>query len=315
MNKQLYGDLLEMNSDLMKLEAVRYQFITAECQLRNEIKEKQEINFSGVKGKCKGAGIAVTIYVGVLLLLATIVCHLWVDWFVILIGAAICFALWNSKKAIAILGGMASVAGFAYLIKAFVVDTLIKAVKVGNYVAIIVLTVATVILIATIVLSNRLYVKKANERIQVQNMDIREMNARLYDEINTLLGEEERITLRIQKRLVSNGGFYPDKYAFVDAANFFVAQMEKINGEYTMQQLIDRWEKEKDREYQRKIDEEKRQHRIFVAKSLNDVKDYMNQITQNQETMKMQLHFSNVMSLYNIGQISAIRNQVYLMNQ
>lgn len=308
MNEQLLENLKIMEKSLQELNLVRAEFVKAEREIRTEIREKHEIDFSGTKGKAKGIGIAVAIYVIVLLLLATAVCHLWVDWLIILVGAAVCFSLWNSKKGIAIISGLLAVAGFVYLIKAFVVDTLIRAVKVGNYTALIILMVLTALLFVAIILLNRLYVKKANESIRVQNIDIRAMNEILYNRIDNLDSKEKEILNRIGPMLNSKGGFYPDAYAFEEAATFFVNKLVDFQKEYSMEKLIDMWEKEQDREYQRRRDEEERLHRIFIANSLNDVKNYLNQITDNQEIMQRQLHFNNIMNLYNICQLSAIRD-------
>lgn len=308
MNEQLLENIKEMESNLRELDSVRTEFVRAERELRTEIREKHEMDFSGTKGKAKGVGIAVAIYTGVLLLLATAICHLWVDWFIIIVGAAVCFSLWNSKKGIALVGGILSAAGFIYLIKAFVVDTLIRAVNVGNYTALIFLAVLTALLFVTIVLLNRLYVKKANESIQAQNIDIRAMNEILYTKIDDLYLKENEILNKIKPMLNSNGGFYPDEYAFVDAAAFFINQLKNKTMTYTMKELIHSWEEMEEKEYRRRIDEEERQHRIFIANSLNDVKNYLNQITENQEIMQRQLHFNNIMNLYNICQLSAIKD-------
>ena len=77
-----------------------------------------------------------------------------------------------------------------------------------------------------------------------------------------------------------------------------------------MKELVDIWEREQWKNYQRQIDEEERLHRMYVVQSMNDMNDYLNQISQNQETIKKQIHFSNMMNLYRICQISAIQDQL-----
>lgn len=278
------------------------QRTSLESQIREQAQEKVELSFDGKKGKAKLMGIAIGCYILVYLLLATIVQQMLGTWIVIAIAAVITFVSLNKHPVIAGIAGMITVLMMGYMIFYCVIIPTVNAFATGNIPGIVITLAMAVILILMIYLINHKMVRDKNNKIREANYEIMVNNANVVNQLKVLYSRAMELDKALRSQLTP-GGFYPQAYAYEQAAESFVRYIK--NMEYgtpvTMQFLIEKYEN--DVHKQQEV-----QHWRTVESKLQRMEDlityYGDNILQNQEEMQRSLRLQNIISLNMASQLT-----------
>ena len=219
------------------------QRTSLESQIREQAQEKVELSFDGKKGKAKLMGIAIGCYILVYLLLATIVQQMLGTWIVIAIAAVITFVSLNKHSVIAGIAGIITVLMMGYMIFYCVIIPTVNAFATGNIPGIVITLAMAAILILMIYLINHKMVRDKNNKIREANYEIMVNNANVVNQLKVLYSRAMELDKALRSQLTP-GGFYPQAYAYEQAAESFVRYIK--NMEYgtpvTMQFLIEKYE-------------------------------------------------------------------------
>ncbi len=278
------------------------QRTSLESQIREQAQEKVELSFDGKKGKAKLMGIAIGCYILVYLLLATIVQQMLGTWIVIAIAAVITFVSLNKHPVIAGIAGIITVLMMGYMIFYCVIIPTVNAFATGNIPGIVITLAMAAILILMIYLINHKMVRDKNNKIREANYEIMVNNANVVNQLKVLYSRAMELNKALRSQLTP-GGFYPQAYAYEQAAESFVRYIK--NMEYgtpvTMQFLIEKYEN--DVHKQQEV-----QHWRTVESKLQRMEDlityYGDNILQNQEEMKRSLRLQNIISLNMASQLT-----------
>ena len=278
------------------------QRTSQESQIREQAQEKVELSFDGKKGKAKLMGIAIGCYILVYLLLATIVQQMLGTWIVIAIAAVITFVSLNKHPVIAGIAGIITVLMMGYMIFYCVIIPTVNAFATGNIPGIVITLAMAAILILMIYLINHKMVRDKNNKIREANYEIMVNNANVVNQLKVLYSRAMELDKALRSQLTP-GGFYPQAYAYEQAAESFVRYIK--NMEYgtpvTMQFLIEKYEN--DVHKQQEV-----QHWRTVESKLQRMEDlityYGDNILQNQEEMKRSLRLQNIISLNMASQLT-----------
>lgn len=278
------------------------QRTSLESQIREQAQEKVELSFDGKKGKAKLMGIAIGCYILVYLLLATIVQQMLGTWIVIAIAAVITFVSLNKHPVIAGIAGIITVLMMGYMIFYCVIIPTVNAFATGNIPGIVITLAMAVILILMIYLINHKMVRDKNNKIREANYEIMVNNANVVNQLKVLYSRAMELDKALRSQLTP-GGFYPQAYAYEQAAESFVRYIK--NMEYgtpvTMQFLIEKYEN--DVHKQQEV-----QHWRTVESKLQRMEDlityYGDNILQNQEEMQRSLRLQNIISLNMASQLT-----------
>lgn len=278
------------------------QRTSLESQIREQAQEKVELSFDGKKGKAKLMGIAIGCYILVYLLLATIVQQMLGTWIVIAIAAVITFVSLNKHSVIAGIAGIITVLMMGYMIFYCVIIPTVNAFATGNIPGIVITLAMAAILILMIYLINHKMVRDKNNKIREANYEIMVNNANVVNQLKVLYSRAMELDKALRSQLTP-GGFYPQAYAYEQAAESFVRYIK--NMEYgtpvTMQFLIEKYEN--DVHKQQEV-----QHWRTVESKLQRMEDlityYGDNILQNQEEMKRSLRLQNIISLNMASQLT-----------
>lgn len=278
------------------------QRTSLESQIREQAQEKVELSFDGKKGKAKLMGIAIGCYILVYLLLATIVQQMLGTWIVIAIAAVITFVSLNKHSVIAGIAGIITVLMMGYMIFYCVIIPTVNAFATGNIPGIVITLAMAAILILMIYLINHKMVRDKNNKIREANHEIMVNNANVVNQLKVLYSRAMELDKALRSQLTP-GGFYPQAYAYEQAAESFVRYIK--NMEYgtpvTMQFLIEKYEN--DVHKQQEV-----QHWRTVESKLQRMEDlityYGDNILQNQEEMKRSLRLQNIISLNMASQLT-----------
>ena len=278
------------------------QRTSLESQIREQAQEKVELSFDGKKGKAKLMGIAIGCYILVYLLLATIVQQMLGTWIVIAIAAVITFVSLNKHPVIAGIAGIITVLMMGYMIFYCVIIPTVNAFATGNIPGIVITLAMAAILILMIYLINHKMVRDKNNKIREANYEIMVNNANVVNQLKVLYSRAMELDKALRSQLTP-GGFYPQAYAYEQAAEFFVRYIK--NMEYgtpvTMQFLIEKYEN--DVHKQQEV-----QHWRTVESKLQRMEDlityYGDNILQNQEEMQRSLRLQNIISLNMASQLT-----------
>ncbi len=278
------------------------QRTSLESQIREQAQEKVELSFDGKKGKAKLMGIAIGCYILVYLLLATIVQQMLGTWIVIAIAAVITFVSLNKHPVIAGIAGIITVLMMGYMIFYCVIIPTVNAFATGNIPGIVITLAMAAILILMIYLINHKMVRDKNNKIREANYEIMVNNANVVNQLKVLYSRAMELDKALRSQLTP-GGFYPQAYAYEQAAESFVRYIK--NMEYgtpvTMQFLIEKYEN--DVHKQQEV-----QHWRTVESKLQRMEDlityYGDNILQNQEEMKRSLRLQNIISLNMASQLT-----------
>lgn len=278
------------------------QRTSLESQIREQAQEKVELSFDGKKGKAKLMGIAIGCYILVYLLLATIVQQMLGTWIVIAIAAVITFVSLNKHPVIAGIAGIITVLIMGYMIFYCVIIPTVNAFATGNIPGIVITLAMAAILILMIYLINHKMVRDKNNKIREANYEIMVNNANVVNQLKVLYSRAMELDKDLRSQLTP-GGFYPQAYAYEQAAESFVRYIK--NMEYgtpvTMQFLIEKYEN--DVHKQQEV-----QHWRTVESKLQRMEDlityYGDNILQNQEEMKRSLRLQNIISLNMASQLT-----------
>ncbi len=278
------------------------QRTSLESQIREQAQEKVELSFDGKKGKAKLMGIAIGCYILVYLLLATIVQQMLGTWIVIAIAAVITFVSLNKHPVIAGIAGIITVLMMGYMIFYCVIIPTVNAFATGNIPGIVITLAMAAILILMIYLINHKMVRDKNNKIREANYEIMVNNANVVNQLKVLYSRAMELDKALRNQLTP-GGFYPQAYAYEQAAESFVRYIK--NMEYgtpvTMQFLIEKYEN--DVHKQQEV-----QHWRTVESKLQRMEDlityYGDNILQNQEEMKRSLRLQNIISLNMASQLT-----------
>lgn len=278
------------------------QRTSLESQIREQAQEKVELSFDGKKGKAKLMGIAIGCYILVYLLLATIVQQMLGTWIFIAIAAVITFVSLNKHPVIAGIAGIITVLMMGYMIFYCVIIPTVNAFATGNIPGIVITLAMAAILILMIYLINHKMVRDKNNKIREANYEIMVNNANVVNQLKVLYSRAMELDKALRSQLTP-GGFYPQAYAYEQAAESFVRYIK--NMEYgtpvTMQFLIEKYEN--DVHKQQEV-----QHWRTVESKLQRMEDlityYGDNILQNQEEMKRSLRLQNIISLNMASQLT-----------
>ena len=278
------------------------QRTSLESQIREQAQEKVELSFDGKKGKAKLMGIAIGCYILVYLLFATIVQQMLGTWIVIAIAAVITFVSLNKHPVIAGIAGIITVLMMGYMIFYCVIIPTVNAFATGNIPGIVITLAMAAILILMIYLINHKMVRDKNNKIREANYEIMVNNANVVNQLKVLYSRAMELDKALRSQLTP-GGFYPQAYAYEQAAESFVRYIK--NMEYgtpvTMQFLIEKYEN--DVHKQQEV-----QHWRTVESKLQRMEDlityYGDNILQNQEEMKRSLRLQNIISLNMASQLT-----------
>lgn len=278
------------------------QRTSLESQIREQAQEKVELSFDGKKGKAKLMGIAIGCYILVYLLLATIVQQMLGTWIVIAIAAVITFVSLNKHPVIAGIAGIITVLMMGYMIFYCVIIPTVNAFATGNIPGIVITLAMAAILILMIYLINHKMVRDKNNKIREANYEIMVNNANVVNQLKVLYSRAMELDKALRSQLTP-GGFYPQAYAYEQAAESFVRYIK--NMEYgtpvTMQFLIEKYEN--DVHKQQEV-----QHWRTVESKLQRMEDlityYGDNILQNQEEMQRSLRLQNIISLNMASQLT-----------
>ena len=278
------------------------QRTSLESQIREQAQEKVELSFDGKKGKAKLMGIAIGCYILVYLLLATIVQQMLGTWIIIAIAAVITFVSLNKHPVIAGIAGIITVLMMGYMIFYCVIIPTVNAFATGNIPGIVITLAMAAILILMIYLINHKMVRDKNNKIREANYEIMVNNANVVNQLKVLYSRAMELDKALRSQLTP-GGFYPQAYAYEQAAESFVRYIK--NMEYgtpvTMQFLIEKYEN--DVHKQQEV-----QHWRTVESKLQRMEDrityYGDNILQNQEEMKRSLRLQNIISLNMASQLT-----------
>lgn len=278
------------------------QRTSLESQIREQAQEKVELSFGGKKGKAKLMGIAIGCYILVYLLLATIVQQMLGTWIVIAIAAVITFVSLNKHPVIAGIAGIITVLMMGYMIFYCVIIPTVNAFATGNIPGIVITLAMAAILILMIYLINHKMVRDKNNKIREANYEIMVNNANVVNQLKVLYSRAMELDKALRSQLTP-GGFYPQAYAYEQAAESFVRYIK--NMEYgtpvTMQFLIEKYEN--DVHKQQEV-----QHWRTVESKLQRMEDlityYGDNILQNQEEMQRSLRLQNIISLNMASQLT-----------
>ncbi len=278
------------------------QRTSLESQIREQAQEKVELSFDGKKGKAKLMGIAIGCYILVYLLLATIVQQMLGTWIVIVIAAVITFVSLNKHPVIAGIAGIITVLMMGYMIFYCVIIPTVNAFATGNIPGIVITLAMAAILILMIYLINHKMVRDKNNKIREANYEIMVNNANVVNQLKVLYSRAMELDKALRSQLTP-GGFYPQAYAYEQAAESFVRYIK--NMEYgtpvTMQFLIEKYEN--DVHKQQEV-----QHWRTVESKLQRMEDlityYGDNILQNQEEMQRSLRLQNIISLNMASQLT-----------
>ena len=278
------------------------QRTSLESQIREQAQEKVELSFDGKKGKAKLMGIAIGCYILVYLLLATIVQQMLGTWIVIAIAAVITFVSLNKHPVIAGIAGIITVLMMGYMIFYCVIIPTVNAFATGNIPGIVITLAMAATLILMIYLINHKMVRDKNNKIREANYEIMVNNANVVNQLKVLYSRAMELDKALRSQLTP-GGFYPQAYAYEQAAESFVRYIK--NMEYgtpvTMQFLIEKYEN--DVHKQQEV-----QHWRTVESKLQRMEDlityYGDNILQNQEEMKRSLRLQNIISLNMASQLT-----------
>lgn len=278
------------------------QRTSLESQIREQAQEKVELSFDGKKGKAKLMGIAIGCYILVYLLLATIVQQMVGTWIVIAVAAVITFVSLNKHQVIAGIAGIITVLMMGYMIFYCVIIPTVNAFATGNIPGIVITLAMAAILILMIYLINHKMVRDKNNKIREANYEIMVNNANVVNQLKVLYSRAMELDKALRSQLTP-GGFYPQAYAYEQAAESFVRYIK--NMEYgtpvTMQFLIEKYEN--DVHKQQEV-----QHWRTVESKLQRMEDlityYGDNILQNQEEMKRSLRLQNIISLNMASQLT-----------
>lgn len=278
------------------------QRTSLESQIREQAQEKVELSFDGKKGKAKLMGIAIGCYILVYLLLATIVQQMLGTWIVIAIAAVITFVSLNKHSVIAGIAGIITVLMMGYMIFYCVIIPTVNAFATGNIPGIVITLAMAAILILMIYLINHKMIRDKNNKIREANYEIMVNNANVVNQLKVLYSRAMELDKALRSQLTP-GGFYPQAYAYEQAAESFVRYIK--NMEYgtpvTMQFLIEKYEN--DVHKQQEV-----QHWRTVESKLQRMEDlityYGDNILQNQEEMKRSLRLQNIISLNMASQLT-----------
>lgn len=278
------------------------QRTSLESQIREQAQEKVELSFDGKKGKAKLMGVAIGCYILVYLLLATIVQQMLGTWIVIAIAAVITFVSLNKHPVIAGIAGIITVLMMGYMIFYCVIIPTVNAFATGNIPGIVITLAMAAILILMIYLINHKMVRDKNNKIREANYEIMVNNANVVNQLKVLYSRAMELDKALRSQLTP-GGFYPQAYAYEQAAESFVRYIK--NMEYgtpvTMQFLIEKYEN--DVHKQQEV-----QHWRTVESKLQRMEDlityYGDNILQNQEEMKRSLRLQNIISLNMASQLT-----------
>lgn len=278
------------------------QRTSLESQIREQAQEKVELSFDGKKGKAKLMGIAIGCYILVYLLLATIVQQMLGTWIVIAIAAVITFVSLNKHPVIAGIAGIITVLMMGYMIFYCVIIPTVNAFATGNIPGIVITLAMATILILMIYLINHKMVRDKNNKIREANYEIMVNNANVVNQLKVLYSRAMELDKALRSQLTP-GGFYPQAYAYEQAAESFVRYIK--NMEYgtpvTMQFLIEKYEN--DVHKQQEV-----QHWRTVESKLQRMEDlityYGDNILQNQEEMQRSLRLQNIISLNMASQLT-----------
>lgn len=247
-------------------------------------------------------GIAIGCYILVYLLLATIVQQMLGTWIVIAIVAVITFVSLNKHPVIAGIAGIITVLMMGYMIFYCVIIPTVNAFATGNIPGIVITLAMAAILILMIYLINHKMVRDKNNKIREANYEIMVNNANVVNQLKVLYSRAMELDKALRSQLTP-GGFYPQAYAYEQAAESFVRYIK--NMEYgtpvTMQFLIEKYEN--DVHKQQEV-----QHWRTVESKLQRMEDlityYGDNILQNQEEMKRSLRLQNIISLNMASQLT-----------
>lgn len=278
------------------------QRTSLESQIREQAQEKVELSFDGKKGKAKLMGVAIGCYILVYLLLATIVQQMLGTWIVIAIAAVITFVSLNKHPVIAGIAGIITVLMMGYMIFYCVIIPTVNAFVTGNIPGIVITLAMAAILILMIYLINHKMVRDKNNKIREANYEIMVNNANVVNQLKVLYSRAMELDKALRSQLTP-GGFYPQAYAYEQAAESFVRYIK--NMEYgtpvTMQFLIEKYEN--DVHKQQEV-----QHWRTVESKLQRMEDlityYGDNILQNQEEMQRSLRLQNIISLNMASQLT-----------
>ena len=145
-------------------------------------------------------------------------------------------------------------------------------------------------------------VRDKNNKIREANYEIMVNNANVVNQLKVLYSRAMELDKALRSQLTP-GGFYPQAYAYEQAAESFVRYIK--NMEYgtpvTMQFLIEKYEN--DVHKQQEV-----QHWRTVESKLQRMEDlityYGDNILQNQEEMKRSLRLQNIISLNMASQLT-----------
>lgn len=279
-----------------------WQRTSLEAQIRKQAQEKVELSFDGKKGKAKLMGIAIGCYILVYLLLATIVQHMFGTWIAIAIAAAITFVFANKSPVIAGIAGIITVLMMGYMIfYCFIIPT-VNAFATGNIPGIVITLAMAAVMILIIYLVNHKIVRDKNNKIREANYEIMVNNDKVVNQLKVLYSRAMELDKALRSQLTP-GGFYPQAYAYEQAAESFVRYIN--NMEYgtpvTMQILIEKYDNDVHRQ-------QEMQHWRTVETKLQNIEGlityYGDNILQNQEEMKHSLRLHNIISLNNAAQLA-----------
>lgn len=310
--QELLEQITKVYCIIVNYEANFLERTALEYQVRSQIAEKAKISISGAKGKARLTAIVTGIYVLVMLLFATIVYELVGAWIVVAICAAIAFVNWDKKKGLSVIAGGIAGLLIAYLFYVCVIDTVIRAFAAGNVPGIIIPIVMAAILAVIIIVINHKSVDISNAKIRKINAEILASNTSIKAQSDTLLVEAKELDASLLKELTPNG-WYPAKYAYEDAANFFIDYLENVKPQATMSELIDKYEQER-RDRENRAFQNRVENGIdHIIRNQEQMMQQFNQMIDNQEQTNQLLRFSNMIGMYNCYQMSVLNNNIDAM--
>ena len=300
---ELRGKLENVLAIIRESENNFIERTSLEAQLREMVAEKVALSFDGGKGKAKLMFLSIGAYMLVLLFLATLLQGLLGSWIMIAIAAAIAFVGINKHPVIAFIAGVGAVLMTCNMIYYCVIIPTIGAFTTGNIPAIIIILVMAAILIGIIYAVNHRVVRTKNAKIREANEEIMANNAYIVQQLRELYARAAELDQVLRSQLTPHG-FYPQSYAYEDAAAAFVMYMKNLEHgtQVTMSVLMEMYKKDIHRQQQ--VEHWRREEAHW--KCVEDlIVYYGDNILQNQEQIKQSLHFQNIISLNNAVQLAA----------
>ena len=285
-----------------------------ESKVRHQVAEKVALDVSDTKGKVKVTGIAVGVYVLVMLLLATIAYGMIGAWVVVAVAGAIAYVNWNKKRVVSIAAGAVAALITIYLVYICVIEVVIRAFATGNVVGILITVIMALILVAIIYFGNRKSVQAANAKIRKTNEEIIASNNSLKLQADKLLNRAKQLDSALLSQVTPNG-WYPAKYAFGDAVSFFVEYMRDVNPDVSMSVLIEKYEQEQRDRETRAFRNQVLSNQAAIIRNQQMMMAQYDRMIENLEYLGRQVQFSNMIGMYQCYQISVLNNNVSAIRQ